>query len=61
MVERAIRTLKDECVHRHRLKTLHHASHVIADWIAFYSQSRPHSVLDYISPMQFEQHCSEEA
>ncbi|WP_234687892.1 integrase core domain-containing protein [Comamonas aquatica] len=35
MVERVIRTLKDQCVHRHRFETLQHASRVIADWIGF--------------------------
>ena len=33
MVERVIRTLKDQCVHRHRFETLQHASRVIGDWI----------------------------
>ena len=33
MVERVIRTLKDQCVHRHRFETLQHANRVIADWI----------------------------
>lgn len=28
MVERVIRTLKDQCVHRHRFETLQHASRV---------------------------------
>ena len=36
MVERVIRTLKDQCVHRHRFETLQHASRVIADWIGFW-------------------------
>jgi len=35
MVERVIRTLKDQCVHRHRFETLQHASRVIGDWITF--------------------------
>ena len=42
MVERVIRTLKDQCVHRHRFETLQHASRVIADWIGFYNHRRPH-------------------
>ena len=29
MVERVIRTLKEQCVHRHRFETLQHASRVI--------------------------------
>jgi putative transposase len=33
MVERVIRTLKDQCVHRHRLEMLRDACRVIGDWI----------------------------
>lgn len=35
MVERAIRTLKEQCVHRHRFESQTHALRVIVDWIAF--------------------------
>ena len=42
MVERGIRTLKEQCVHRHRFESQAHALRVIADWIAFYNQQRPH-------------------
>ncbi|MDN3575692.1 hypothetical protein QWZ03_02770 [Chitinimonas viridis] len=34
-MERGIRTLKEQCVHRYRFETLLHASRVIADWIQF--------------------------
>ena len=33
MVERIIRNLKDQCVHRYRFETLQHACRVIGDWI----------------------------
>src|SRR3546814_3453601 len=33
MVERVIRTLKEQCTHRHRFETQQHASRVISDWI----------------------------
>ncbi|WP_236596910.1 transposase [Paraburkholderia hiiakae] len=33
MVERVIRTLKEQCVHRHRFEKLQRANGVIADWI----------------------------
>jgi len=36
MVERLIRTLKEQCVHRHRFETLQHTSRVIGDWVGFY-------------------------
>ena len=45
MVERVIRTLKDQCVHCHRFDTLQHASRVIADGIGFYNHRCPHQAL----------------
>ena len=45
MVERVIRTLKEQCVHRHRFESLKHASRIIADWIQFYNHKRPHQSL----------------
>jgi putative transposase len=52
MVERVIRTLKDQCDHRHRFETLQHASHVIADWIGFYNHRRPHQSLKIRTPAE---------
>ncbi len=45
MVERVIRTLKEQCVHRHRFETQRHASRVIAEWICFYNHRRPQQAL----------------
>ncbi|MGH2508134.1 MAG: transposase [Ktedonobacteraceae bacterium] len=45
MVERVIRTLKEQCAHRHRFETLQHAMRVIGDWIQFYNHQRPHQAL----------------
>ena len=42
MVERVIRTLQDQGVHRHQFENLQHASRVIGDWIGFYNHQRPH-------------------
>lgn len=50
MVERVIRTLKEQCVHRHRFESQVHATRVIADWIAFYNQQRPHQALRMMTP-----------
>jgi GTP pyrophosphokinase len=50
MVERVIRTLKDQCAHRHRFETLQHASRVIGDWIGFYNHRRPHQALKMRTP-----------
>lgn len=52
MVERVIRTLKDQCVHRHRFETPQHASRVIADWIGFYNHWRPHQALGMKTPTE---------
>lgn len=50
MVERVIRTLKEQCAHRHRFETLQHASRVIGDWINFYNNRRPHQALGMKTP-----------
>lgn len=50
MVERLIRTLKEQCLHRHRFETIQHANRVIADWIHFYNHRRPHQALGMKTP-----------
>jgi putative transposase len=50
MVERVIRTLKEQCTHRHRFETHQHASRVISDWIRFYNHRRPHQALGMKTP-----------
>jgi putative transposase len=50
MVERVIRTFKEQCAHRHRFETLQHASRVIGDWINFYNHRRPHQALGMKTP-----------
>jgi putative transposase len=52
MIERVIRTLKEQCVHRHRFETLQHASRVIGDWIGFYNTKRPHQALGMKTPVE---------
>ena len=52
MVERLIRTLKEQCVHRHRFETLQHASRVISDWVSFYNTRRPHQALGMKTPAE---------
>jgi putative transposase len=41
MVERVIRTLKEQCVHCQRFETLQHANRVISDWIGFSTNAGP--------------------
>lgn len=52
MVERVIRTLKEQCAHRHRFETLQHASRGIGDWIQFYNHRRPHQALGMKTPAE---------
>ncbi|KFN46716.1 IS3 family transposase [Arenimonas composti] len=52
MVERLIRTLKEQCVHRHRFENQRHALRVVADWIQFYNHRRPHQALGMKTPAE---------
>lgn len=52
MVERVIRTLKEQCIHRHRFESQQHASRVISDWIQFYNTRRPHQALGMKTPAE---------
>lgn len=52
MVERLIRTLKEQCAHRHRFENQRHAMRVIADWIQFYNHRRPHQALGMKTPAE---------
>ena len=50
MMERLIRSLKEQCVHRQRFESLSHASRAIGDWITFYNTRRPHQALAMKTP-----------
>ena len=52
MIERIIRTLKEQCVHRHRFESIQHASRAIEDWIHFYNNRRPHQALGMKTPAE---------
>lgn len=52
MVERMIRTLKEQCVHRYRFEPLQNAVRVIGDWIQFYNLKRPHQALGMKTPAE---------
>ncbi|MGH8759166.1 MAG: IS3 family transposase [Burkholderiales bacterium] len=52
MVERLIRTIKEQCVHRQRFESQQHASRVISDWIGFYNHRRPHQALGMKTPAE---------
>jgi len=52
MVERVIRTIKEQCIHRHRFESQQHAMRAIGDWIQFYNHQRPHQALGMKTPAE---------
>ena len=49
-------SLKVERLHGQHFATRRHAKDETIAWLLWYNQSRLHSTLNYVSPMQFEQH-----
>jgi putative transposase len=54
MIERFLRSLKEECVWLHNFEGLEDAKEAIYEWVAFYNKERPHQALGYLSPVEFE-------
>jgi putative transposase len=54
VVERWMRTFKQECAWCYTFETVEQAERIIGDWIRTYNQERMHSRLGYISPVEFE-------
>jgi len=52
LVERFIRSLKEECVWQHRFESIRHAREVIGRWLRHYNTERPHQALGYQVPAQ---------
>lgn len=52
MLERVIRTIKEQCSHCHRFDSIQHANRVIGDWISFYNHRRPHQALAMRTPVE---------
>jgi putative transposase len=50
LVERVIRTLKEQCVHRHCFESVQHAGRLIGDWIHFDNHRRPRQTLKMKTP-----------
>lgn len=55
IVERFIKTFKEECAWQHTFKTLREAEEVINNWIEFYNTKRRHSSLGYKTPLEYHQ------
>jgi putative transposase len=47
-------SLKVERLHGQRFETIREAKDATLNWLLWYNQTRMHSTLDYVSPMQFE-------
>jgi putative transposase len=50
MIERVIRTLKQQRTHRHRFETQQDVTGVIGEWIRLYNTRRSHQVLGIKKP-----------
>ena len=46
---------RDECLNRHLFLDLADSRVMIEDWRTDYNQARPHSSLEYLTPLEFEQ------
>lgn len=53
--ERVIRTIKEDCIWINEWNSLDEAKKCIEKWIHNYNNLYPHSMLDYLSPVEFEQ------
>jgi len=58
--ERVIRTIKEDCIWINEWDTLDEAKKAIEQWIHDYNHLYPHSALDYLSPVEFEQMCTKQ-
>jgi len=52
LVERFIRSFKEECVWQHRFESIVQADAVIRRWMRHYNTQRPHQALGYQVPVQ---------
>jgi len=53
--ERVIRTIKEDCIWINEWDSLEEAQKAIEQWIHDYNHLYPHSALDYLSPIEYEQ------
>jgi transposase InsO family protein len=52
-IERFIGTLKRECLDRYLFDTVAEAQYLIEQWREEYNRHRPHSSLDYLTPVEY--------
>lgn len=54
-IERFIGTLKRECLDRYLFDTVAEAQYLVEQWREAYNRHRPHSSLDYLTPVEYAQ------
>lgn len=52
-VESFIGKLRDECLNQHLFANLGEAREIVENWRQEYNEFRPHSALDYLTPVEF--------
>jgi putative transposase len=55
VVERFMRTMKEECIWLHTFSSFSEAKRIIEDWIREYNTDRPHQELGYNSPVSYKE------
>jgi len=53
MIERFLKSLKEECTWLHNFRSFQEARTAIGRWIRHYNEQRPHQALNYQSPAQY--------
>jgi putative transposase len=47
--------LREECLNQHAFRSLPDARHTIEVWRQDYNHARPHSALDYLTPVEYRE------
>ncbi len=55
VVERFMRTMKEECIWLHSFSSFFEAKRTIENWIREYNTDRPHQELGYHSPVSYKE------
>ena len=55
MVERLIRTVKEQCLWLHNFQSLEEAQQALRSWFRYYNEHRPHQALGMMTPSRMYQ------
>ena len=59
VAESFMRTLKLECIWQRRFETFEEAKATITAWVKHYNETRPHSRLGYVPPVEWRRRQAE--